>query len=101
MRRMTVRLIPLLLLAMPRIALAAGSGMPWEGPLQQILDSITGPVVRVGAVIAIVVLGLTMAFTEMGTFARRMVSVIFGLSIAMAATSWGLSFFGFTGGASF
>ena len=101
MRRMTVRLIPFVLLSMPGMALAAGTGMPWEGPLQQILDSITGPVVRVGAVIAIVVLGLTMAFTEMGAFARRLVSIVFGLSIAMAAASWGLEFFGFTGGASF
>ena len=24
-------------------ALAGGSGMPWEGPLQQVVQSITGP----------------------------------------------------------
>ena len=101
MLRMTVRWVPFILLSVRGVALAAGSDMPWEGPLQQILDSITGPVVRIGAVIAIVALGLTMAISEMGTVARRAVSAVFGLSIAMAAASWGLSFFGFTGGASF
>jgi type IV secretion system protein VirB2 len=32
---------------------AAGSGMPWEGPLDQILASIEGPVARIVAVIII------------------------------------------------
>ena len=27
--------------------LAGGSGMPWEGPLQQIVESVTGPVVLI------------------------------------------------------
>ena len=34
-------------LALP--AQAAGTGMPWEGPLDQILSSIEGPVARTGA----------------------------------------------------
>ena len=101
MYRMTVRLIPFILLSMPGVVLAGGTDMPWEDPLQQIVGSITGPVVRIGAVIAIVALGLTMAISEMGAVARRAVSAVFGLSIAMAAASWGLEFFGFTGGASF
>src|SRR3546814_2001650 len=33
---------------------AAGSSMPWEGPLQAILDSIQGPVARIVAVIIII-----------------------------------------------
>jgi hypothetical protein len=33
-------------------ALAGGSGMPWEGPLQQIVDSFTGPVAQAGGVLA-------------------------------------------------
>lgn len=28
------------------LVLAGGFGMPWEGPLQQIVESITGPVVQ-------------------------------------------------------
>ena len=35
-------------------ALAAGSGMPWEAPLESILQSIEGPVARIIAVIIII-----------------------------------------------
>ncbi|WP_306253316.1 TrbC/VirB2 family protein [Parvularcula sp. IMCC14364] len=80
-------------------AYASGSGMPWEGPLQSILDSIEGPVARVIAVIIIVITGLTMAFGDMSGGARRMIQIVFGLSIAFAATSFFLTFFSFGGGA--
>jgi type IV secretion system protein TrbC len=43
-------------------ALAAGSNMPWEQPLQQILQSIEGPVTKVVAVIVIITTGLSLAF---------------------------------------
>ena len=43
---------------------AAGTGMPWEGPLDQILNSIEGPVARIVAVIIITITGLTLAFGE-------------------------------------
>ena len=36
-------------------AFAGGSGMPWEGPLQQVVNSITGPVVQAAAVVAVAV----------------------------------------------
>ena len=47
-------------------ALAAGSGMPWEAPLQSILESIEGPVAKIVAVIIIIVTGLTLAFGDTG-----------------------------------
>ncbi len=78
---------------------AAGSGMPWEGPLEQILDSMSGPVARAIGVIAIIVTGLTLAFGEGGGGMRKMLWVVFGLSIAFSATSFFLSFFGFSAGA--
>jgi type IV secretion system protein VirB2 len=78
---------------------AAGSDMPWEGPLQDILDSIQGPVVRIVAVIAIAVTGLTLAFGDSSGGFRKLIQVVFGLSIAFAATSFFLTFFGFAGGA--
>jgi type IV secretion system protein TrbC len=76
-------------------ARAAGSNMPWEQPLQQILQSIEGPVAKIMAVIIIIVTGLTLAF---GGF-RRLVQIVFGLSIAFTASSFFLSFFSFGGGA--
>jgi len=59
-------------------AYAAGANMPWEQPLNQILQSIEGPVAKILAVIVIIVTGLTLAF---------------------AASSFFLSFFSFGGGA--
>ena len=80
-------------------AYAAGSGMPWEAPLTQILQSIEGPVARIIAVIIIVITGLSLAFGETSGGFRRLIQIVFGLSIAFAATSFFLSFFSFGGGA--
>src|SRR5579885_1850868 len=78
---------------------AAGSSMPWEQPLQQILESIEGPVAKIIAVIIIIVTGLTLAFGDTSGGFRRLVQIVFGLSIAFAASSFFLSFFSFGGGA--
>jgi len=80
-------------------AQAAGTGMPWEQPLQQILDSLTGPVAKIVGVIAITILGLTLAFGETSGGLTRMIQIVFGLSIAFTASSFFLSFFSFGGGA--
>jgi type IV secretion system protein VirB2 len=80
-------------------ALAAGSNMPWEQPLQQILQSIQGPVSKIIAVIIIIVTGLTLAFGDTAGGFRRLIQIVFGLSIAFAASSFFLSFFSFSGGA--
>lgn len=86
-------------LAWPEAAQAAGSGMPWEAPLTAILESIEGPVARIIAVIIIVITGLSLAFGETSGGFRRLIQIVFGLSIAFAATSFFLSFFSFGGGA--
>jgi type IV secretion system protein VirB2 len=68
--------------------------MPWEAPLQRILDSVQGPVAKIVAVIIITVTGLSLAFGDTSGGFR-----LFGLSVAFAATSFFLSFFSFGGGA--
>jgi len=78
---------------------AAGSNMPWEQPLQQVLESIEGPVAKIIAVIIIIVTGLTLAFGDTSGGFRRLVQIVFGISIAFAASSFFLSFFQFGGGA--
>ena len=80
-------------------AQAAGTNMPWEQPLQQILDSVQGPVAKIVAVLIIIVTGLTLAFGETAGGFRRLIQIVFGLSIAFAASSFFLSFFSFGGGA--
>ena len=80
-------------------ARASGSSMPWEQPLQQILQSIEGPVAKIVAVIIIITTGLTLAFGDTSGGFRRLIQIVFGLSIAFAASSFFLSFFSFGGGA--
>lgn len=78
---------------------ATGSDMPWEEPLQQILDSVQGPVAKIVAVLIIIVTGLTLAFGETSGGFRKLIQIVFGLSIAFAASSFFLTFFSFGGGA--
>ncbi len=79
-------------------AFASGSSMPWEEPLNQILESVQGPVAKVVSVIIIIVTGLTLAFGDSSGGFRRLIQIVFGLSIAFAASSFFLSFFSFGGG---
>jgi type IV secretory pathway VirB2 component (pilin) len=87
------------LLSLAGAAHAAGSNMPWEAPLQSILDSVQGPVARIVAVIIIIATGLTLAFGDTSGGFRKLVQIVFGLSIAFAASSFFLTFFSFSGGA--
>ena len=86
-----------LLMAAP--AHASGSSMPWEEPLQKILESIEGPVAKIVAVLVIITTGLALAFGETSGGFRKLIQIVFGLSIAFAASSFFLSFFSFGGGA--
>jgi type IV secretory pathway VirB2 component (pilin) len=79
--------------------LASDSGMPWEEPLEKITASLTGPVARSVGLIALAVTGLTLAMCEAGGLFRRLVQVVFGLSIAFSAATWGMSLFGSASGA--
>jgi type IV secretion system protein VirB2 len=95
----TAASVTLLSIALAPAAHASGSSMPWEQPLQQILQSIEGPVAKIIAVIVIIVTGLTLAFGDSSGGFRRLIQIVFGLSIAFAASSFFLSFFSFGGGA--
>jgi type IV secretion system protein TrbC len=50
-------------------------------------------------VIIIIITGLSLAFGESSGGFKRLLQIVFGLSIAFAAASFFLSFFGFGGGA--
>lgn len=92
-------LFTIMMLAATPPAHASGSSMPWEQPLQQILQSIEGPVAKIVAVIIIIATGLALAFGDTSGGFRRLIQIVFGLSIAFAASSFFLSFFSFGGGA--
>jgi|ERR1700733_15058229 type IV secretory pathway VirB2 component (pilin) len=98
-RNRIAALLSLLIGVVSAPAYAAGSNMPWEGPLQSILDSIQGPVAKIFAVLIIIITGLTLAFGDTSGGFRKLLQVVFGLTIAFAATSFFLTFFGYAGGA--
>jgi type IV secretion system protein VirB2 len=97
-RAVSIFLTVVVLLA-TREALASSAGMPWEGPLNKLLQSLTGPVAKAVGVFSIVGLGFGIAFSEGGSGLRKALWVVLGLAIAFSATSFFLSFMGFSGGA--
>lgn len=88
----------MVVLAFDAQAIASGSGMPWESTLQQVLDSIQGPIARFVGILSIVVTGLAFALGEGGPMFKKGMGILFGLSIAFGAASF-VNAIGFTGGA--
>lgn len=69
----------------------------WENILNKIATSLTGPVAYAIAVIAIVICGLMMAFSDLQGGARRFAQACCGLSIAFFAAQIATQFLGFSG----
>ena len=66
---------------------SSGGGLPWEGPLQQIHESITGPVDGLIALAAVAVAGGMLIFGgELNDFARRLMYVVLVAGILLGAT---------------
>lgn len=75
-----------LALATPALA-SGGGGLPWEGPLQQIQQSITGPVAGFIALAAVAIAGGMLIFGgELNDFARRLMYVVLVAGILLGAT---------------
>ncbi len=85
-------------MVLPAIAFAGGTGMPYETPMNSIVDSLSGPVLRAIIILAIIAAGASLAIGFGGGIFRRIAGVVFGLALAAAAVSWGPGFFGFGGG---
>lgn len=90
-----------ILSAGPAWAAGGGTAMPWETPLETIMQSLSGPVAKAIGIIAIVLTGLGFAFSEGGSVLRRGIGIVFGLAIAFTATTFITSFFNMTAGAGF
>ncbi|CCM80090.1 MULTISPECIES: TrbC/VirB2 family protein [Rhizobium] len=81
----------------PALASSSGGGLPWEGPLQQIQESITGPVAGAIALAAMAIAGGMLIFGgELNDFARRLVYVVLVAGILLGATQI-VGLFGSTG----
>jgi len=103
MKRFLKGLVMVVLFVMVPVVLLAetGGGLPFEGPMTKILNTITGPWLRFGVIVAIIVLSLAVAFGEVQGIFKKAIYVVLGLSIACGAVSWGIGFFNFTGGLGF
>lgn len=70
---------------------------PWAQTLQKIMDSLDGPVAYCCAGIAIVIAGLSMAFLDLASGAKKFVQAAIGISIAFGAVTLLSTFFSFSG----
>ncbi|KSV75620.1 hypothetical protein N185_17420 [Sinorhizobium sp. GW3] len=77
----------------------SGGGLPWEGPLEQIQQSITGPVAGYIALAAVAIAGGMLIFGgELNDFARRLMYVVLVAGVLLGATQI-VALFGATGAA--
>lgn len=89
-------ILSILASASPTLA-STGGGLPWEGPLQQIQESITGPVAGFIALAAVAIAGGMLIFGgELNDFARRLMYVVLVAGILLGATQI-VGLFGATG----
>jgi len=98
--RRVVSRLTLGLVLLPAHALAASAGLPWEQPLQKLVDSMSGPVAKAVGVLSVTMFGLMLAFSD-GAGLRWAMGILFGLAIAFAATTFVVTFFNFGSGAIF
>ena len=66
----------------------AYAALPWEDPLDTVVESLTGPVAQGVSVIACVVMGGLLAFGELGAVAKRGIMILFGIAMALFATNF-------------
>jgi len=75
------------LAAAPAYAGTGNSGLPWEGPLMTIQDSLTGPVATAIAVIALFAAGAALVFgDEMSNFVKRVLIGVMALALLIAGS---------------
>ncbi|MBO9101927.1 MULTISPECIES: conjugal transfer pilin TrbC [unclassified Rhizobium] len=78
-------------------ASSGGGGLPWESPLQQIQQSITGPVAGFIALAAVAIAGAMLIFGgELNDFARRLCYVALVGGVLLGSTQI-VALFGATG----
>lgn len=76
---------------LPTAMYAAGAGaaatMPWTGPLQTLLDNLSGPTARIVAGLGFVIGGGIWAFSRSEEGAKRFGQIVIGAAIAIGAAN--------------
>lgn len=95
--KIAIAALPILFVAISPALASSGGSLPWEGPLEQIQESITGPVAGYIALAAVAIAGGMLIFGgELNDFARRLVYVVLVAGILLGATTI-VGLFGATG----
>lgn len=93
----TLALLFSVILVAPALASSGGGSLPWEAPLEQIQQSITGPVAGFIALAAVAIAGAMLIFGgELNDFARRLCYVALVGGVLLGATQI-VALFGATG----
>jgi type IV secretion system protein VirB2 len=74
--------------AEPALATPAGTAMPWDTPLTNLLNNLQGTVARIAITVAIVLTGLIFAFGEAGSGLRKVMGIAFGGALALGALAF-------------
>jgi type IV secretory pathway VirB2 component (pilin) len=90
-------IVTIILPARAFAAAAAGGALPWDQPLTTLQTDLQGPVAHSITTAAIIGAGLTWAFSEHGTGARKMSALAFGGAAALGATQLMTAVFPFAG----
>ncbi|YCI06413.1 TrbC/VirB2 family protein (plasmid) [Ensifer sp. D2-11] len=94
---MTLLAAPIVLASVAPALAGSGGSLPWEAPLEQIQQSITGPVAGYIALAAVAIAGGMLIFGgELNDFARRLMYVVLVAGILLGATQI-VGLFGATG----
>ena len=94
-RQRTYRRIAALAIAVAvPIHSAYAQAMPWEGPLNKLLNTMSGTTARLVLALAAVAVGIAFANSEAGGVARKALGWVFGGAIALNALAFVGTVFG-------
>jgi type IV secretion system protein TrbC len=75
-----------------------GGGLPWEGPLNKVAASLTGPVALSISLVALMVAGGTLVFGgELSEFARRACVAVLAIAFLVVGAGFMTTLFGVGG----
>lgn len=80
--------VSLYVMAQLMLMKSAFASLPWEDPLDTVVESITGPVAQGVSILACVGVGLALQFMDIGSVARRGLMLLFGIALALFAAQF-------------
>jgi type IV secretion system protein VirB2 len=86
-KRLAPAIIRMGTLALLTVAVAHAQSSPWESAVTKLVQAVTGPLAKGLSLIAIVIGGLTLAYSEAGS-KKQLAGIIFGIAMAVGAASF-------------